>query len=77
MNSNIELILSAPAFELLARFETADLIAAYNRLTGKVTSKFATRARGMQQVWAAIQAHNAAQEEPPPRRHDQAGSPPE
>lgn len=40
----------------LGSLKTADLLALYNKLTGKKTTKFASRDKGEGQVWAAIKA---------------------
>lgn len=42
---------------------TADLVNTYNQLSGKSTKKFATRAKGIEQVWGLI-GETAATPEP-------------
>lgn len=43
-------------FEDLSAVDTAALLAFYNAETGKNTSKFASRAKGLMQVWALVEA---------------------
>lgn len=45
----------------LNEVSTADLLAFYNERTGKNTTKFASRAKGMAQVWALIKDEVAAE----------------
>jgi len=40
--------------EDLEEAETADLLGLYNHLTGKSTTKFSSRKRGVEQVWALV-----------------------
>lgn len=49
----------------LNSLSTADLLAFYNKRTGKNTKQFLKRAKGMQQVWALIEADVAQQDEVP------------
>lgn len=55
-------IANVPAFETLCActFSMTELLTAYNELTGKATSKFASRQKGEQQVWKAVQEFRAA-----------------
>lgn len=46
--------------EELSALSNADLVALYNRLTGKSTKKFATRAKGEEQTWSALRTPVAA-----------------
>jgi len=48
--ANIEITSAAD----LTKVETADLLDFYNEATGKSTTKFASRAKGEQQVWKII-----------------------
>lgn len=52
-------------FADLNKVSTADLLAFYNARTGKNTKQFLKRAKGMQQVWALIEAEVAQREEAP------------
>lgn len=52
-------------FADLNKVSTADLLAFYNERTGKATKQFLKRAKGMQQVWALIEAEVAQQDETP------------
>lgn len=53
-------------FEDLSAVSTAGLLAFYNAETGKNTSKFASRAKGLMQVWALVEGKLAAPEEANP-----------
>ncbi|MBF8797931.1 hypothetical protein [Pseudomonas aeruginosa] len=75
-------------FEDLNQLSTAEILAAYNEVTGKNTKQFAKRAKGMQQLWAVIadkvgaaqaqaqepEAVEAAKEEPAEVAPEQAES---
>lgn len=52
-------------FADLNKISTADLLDYYNGLTGKNTKQFSKRAKGMQQVWALIEADVAQRVEAP------------
>lgn len=49
------------SFDDLNNVATADLLAFYNERTGKNTTKFASRAKGLAQVWALIEGEVAAE----------------
>ncbi|WP_300336501.1 hypothetical protein [Accumulibacter sp.] len=52
-------------FADLNKISTADLLDYYNGLTGKNTKQFSKRAKGMQQIWALIEADVTKQEPAP------------
>lgn len=39
----------------IEQLATGDLLALYNQLTGKSTAKFQSRAKGLEQVWKALE----------------------
>lgn len=56
---------SVSTFEDLSAVSNADLLGFYNATTGKSTSKFASRAKGLAQVWSLIEPQLAAEETNP------------
>ena len=52
---------------------TSELVAAYNRLTGKNTKKFSTRSKGIEQTFRAIAEARKSEKAPKSQRKAKAG----
>lgn len=62
-------------FEDLSAVSNADLLGFYNATTGKATTKFASRDKGLKQVWALVEPMLLAEEAPAPKQEAPAPAP--
>lgn len=58
------------SFEDLSAVSNADLLGFYNATTGKNTTKFASRDKGLKQVWALVEPMLLAEEAPAPKQEE-------